>query len=151
MQSFSMLINGELVKGNRPLEVINPATEEVFQRITCADENQFEQAIAAAKAAFPLWQTIDMQTRRNCLNKLADALEEQTQAFAELLTQEQGKPLAESTAEVGFSCAFIRYFAQSELPIETFQDDETAKIELHRKPLGGRCSAVELPINDWQF
>ena len=49
MQSFPMLINGELVQGNRTLNVINPATEEVFQQITCADESQFEQAIAAAK------------------------------------------------------------------------------------------------------
>lgn len=146
MQSFSMLINGELVQGNRPLDIINPATEEVFQRITCADESQFEQAIGAAKAAFPQWQTVDMQTRRDCLNKLADALEEQTNVFAELLTQEQGKPLAESIAEVGFSCAFIRYFAQSELPIETYQDDETAKIELHRKPLG-----VVAGVVPWNF
>ncbi|MEH6709909.1 MAG: aldehyde dehydrogenase family protein [Paraglaciecola polaris] len=146
MQSFSMLINGELVQGNRPLEVINPATEEVFQRVTCADEGQFEQAIAAAKAAFPQWQKTDMQTRKDCLLKLADALEQRTQEFAEILTQEQGKPLAESTAEVGFSCAFIRYFAQSELPVETYQDDATAKVELHRKPLG-----VVAGVVPWNF
>ncbi|GAC05125.1 aldehyde dehydrogenase family protein [Paraglaciecola chathamensis] len=146
MQSFPMLINGELVQGNRTLNVINPATEEVFQQITCADESQFEQAIAAAKGAFAQWQTVDMQTRRDSLNKLADALEAQTGVFAELLTQEQGKPLAESTAEVGFSCAFIRYFAQSELPIETYQDDETSKIELHRKPLG-----VVAGVVPWNF
>ena len=93
MQSFPMLINGELVQGNRSLNVINPATEEVFQQITCADESQFEQAIAAAKGAFAQWQTVDMQTRRDSLNKLADALEAQTGVFAELLTQEQGLSL----------------------------------------------------------
>lgn len=148
MHPFSMLINGELVQGNRTLEVINPATEKVFHRITCADESQFEQTIAAAKTAFPLWQKVDMQTRRDSLTKLADKLEQRSTEFAELLTQEQGKPLAESAAEVAYSCAFIRFFAQSELPVELYQDDETCKIELHRKPLGVVAGVVpwNLPL-----
>ena len=53
MREFKLLINGKLVSGAARLDVINPATEEVLAEAPRADRAQLDEAIAAAKAAFP--------------------------------------------------------------------------------------------------
>jgi hypothetical protein len=57
MRKFKLLINGKLVSGGARLDVINPATEEVLVEAPRADRAQLNEAIAAAKAAFPAWGT----------------------------------------------------------------------------------------------
>ncbi len=53
MRGFKLLINGKFVSGAAKLDVINPATEEVLAEAPRADRAQLNEAIAAAKAAFP--------------------------------------------------------------------------------------------------
>ena len=90
------------------LDVINPATGRVFTTAPRADRAQLEQAVAAAKAAFPAWSTTPLRQRAALLVKLADALEAEQADFARLLTQEQGKPPNEAVWEISFSIAVLR-------------------------------------------
>jgi acyl-CoA reductase-like NAD-dependent aldehyde dehydrogenase len=53
MSDYKLLIDGKLVSGAMALNVVNPATEEVVAVAPRADRAQLEQAVAAAKAAFP--------------------------------------------------------------------------------------------------
>lgn len=53
MEIYKLLIGGALVDGDRPLDVLNPATEQVLATAPCASEAQLDQAVAAAKATFP--------------------------------------------------------------------------------------------------
>jgi Aldehyde dehydrogenase family len=53
MNEFRLLINGRLVEGAGALDVINPATGRVLTTAPRADRAQLEEAVAAAKAAFP--------------------------------------------------------------------------------------------------
>jgi hypothetical protein len=53
MERFSLLIDGEMVAGDQTMKVINPATEEAFADCPRASVDQLNQAVAAAKAAFP--------------------------------------------------------------------------------------------------
>ena len=92
--AYKMLINGKLVDGAKTLDVINPATGDVLAACPRADEAQLNQAVAAAKAAFPAWSAPSFAERRKKLEAIADALEARADEFARLLTQEQGKPLA---------------------------------------------------------
>ncbi len=57
---YRMLINGALVAGDRMLDVINPATEEVFARVPHATEAQLDEAVAAATAAQKAWAKTGM-------------------------------------------------------------------------------------------
>ena len=100
MTEFRMLINGRLVKGAGALDVINPATGRVLTEAPRADRAQLDQAVAAAKAAFPTWSATPLRQRAALLVKLADALEAEQGAFARLLTQEQGKPLPQALWEI---------------------------------------------------
>ena len=56
MSDFKLLINGALVDGDATLDVVNPATEEVFATCARASKGQLDQAVAAAQAAFPAWR-----------------------------------------------------------------------------------------------
>src|SRR5262245_3006169 len=86
---FRLLIGGKLVEGAGTLNVINPATGRVLTTAPRADRGQLEQAVAAAKAAFPSWAATPLRVRGGLLVKLADALEAEQSEFARLLTQER--------------------------------------------------------------
>ncbi len=146
MSDFRLLINGQLVDGVDELEVINPATEQVFARCPRASAAQLDQAVAAAKAAFPSWAAKPIIERRAAIRQFADAIEEQAPALARLLTQEQGKPLPEAEAEIGYSVAFIRQLASHDLPVKLIEDSDTRRVEQHRRPLG-----VVGAIIPWNF
>lgn len=55
MSDYKLLIGGKLVDGAQTMPVINPATEEAFATCPRASKAQLDEAVAAAKAAFPAW------------------------------------------------------------------------------------------------
>src|ERR1700747_1053097 len=75
VSEFRLLIGGKLVEGAGTLDVINPATGRVLTTAPRADRGQLEQAVAAAKAAFPSWAATPLRVRGGLLVRLADALE----------------------------------------------------------------------------
>src|ERR1700722_9135958 len=85
---FRLLINGRVVEGAGALDVINPATGRILATAPRADRAQLDEAVAAAKAAFPIWSATPLRQRAALLIELADALEARQDEFARLLTQE---------------------------------------------------------------
>lgn len=135
-QAYKLLIGGNLVDGDSTMDVINPATEAVFTKAPRASEAQLNDAVAAAKAAFPAWAATPIDERRKVITAIADAVEANYEDFARLLTQEQGKPLQDATGEVLGTVAFMRYFAGLDMPVKVLDDSEGRRVEAHRKPLG---------------
>jgi len=133
---FKLLIDGDLVNGADSLAVINPATGEPFATCARADAAQLERAITAAKRAFPAWRDGGQPQRQELLHKLADAMEARFEDFARLLTQEQGKPLAEAQFEVGGAIAAFRHFGAQVLYPETLLDEPGSLVVEHYAPLG---------------
>lgn len=105
MSDYKLLIGGKLVDGDATMDVINPATEEVLAICPRGSVRQLDEAVAAGKKAFKAWAKTPMAERRACIMKFADAIEARLDEFARLLTQEQGKPLSESTAEIAYTSA----------------------------------------------
>ena len=143
---YSLLINGRLVDGASTFDVINPATEQVLAACPRADLNQLNQAVAAAKAAFPAWSAKPIEERRRLLMKLADALAARSDEIARILTQEQGKPLAMARYELGGAIHMIRTFAAMELPVKILKETKDTRIVMQRTPLG-----VVAAITPWNF
>src|SRR5215475_139230 len=144
--NFKLLIDGMLVEGAGTLDVINPATGRILTAAPRADRAQFDQAVAAAKTAFPTWSATPLRQRAALLVKLAEALEAERGAFARLLTQEQGKPLPHALWEIDWAIGTIRYFATLDLPTEVLKEDATQKVVRQHKPLG-----VVAAITPWNF
>ena len=144
--AYRMLIGGKLVGGNLTLDVINPATGGVLEVAPRADEAQLNQAVAAAKAAFPAWSALSFAERGAALGKIADALEARADEFARLLTQEQGKPIAQATGEVMGAIVGLRTFAAAEVGTKVLRETESERIIEQRNPLG-----VVGAIMPWNF
>jgi len=134
--AFKLLIDGDLVDGADRLAVINPGTGEPFATCARADAAQLERAVAAAKRAFPAWRDGGQPQRQALLHKVADAMEARFEDFARLLTQEQGKPLAEARFELGGAIAAFRHFGAQILQPETLVDEPDSLVVEHYSPLG---------------
>ena len=108
MKDFKLLINGRLTPGASSIDVINPATEEVVAVCPTASEAQLNEAVAAAKAAFPAWSKRPLKERAALLNKLADALMARQEEFARLLTQE--RPVLDTPIDIGVDTRRLHFF-----------------------------------------
>lgn len=138
MSEYNLIINGRHHSTADSFAVTNPSTGEVISQAPNATEVDLDAAVAAANEAFKSWsKTPDADLQQACL-AVAAKLEEHAEELAQLLTQEQGKPLngMGSRFELGGTQAWAGYTASLSLPVQTLQDNEEGKVELHRKPVG---------------
>jgi acyl-CoA reductase-like NAD-dependent aldehyde dehydrogenase len=119
----ALTLGGETIETDEVFDVVNPATGDVFAQAPVAGAQHVELAVAAAQAAFDTWRRDD-GARRGALLAAADAIDAASDRLSTLLTAEQGQPLAAATSEVGATTAWLRYYANLELPREVVQDDD---------------------------
>lgn len=143
----SMLINGIQVTGDGEVfSVINPATKDAICQCNMASVDQLDQAVAAARAAYPTWRQTPDAERSRLLHQIADRLEANADELARIIVQEQGKPLALAQMEVGAAAGWTRYNADLEIPEQVFEDSDSKRVIGHRKPLG-----VVASITPWNW
>ena len=114
-----LFIGGEWrdAEGGRTLDVHNPATEEVLASVADASVADGEAALAAAAAAQADWAKTAPRDRSEMLRSAFELLTERADYFAELMTLEMGKPLAEAKGEVTYGSEFFRWFAEEAVRI----------------------------------
>jgi acyl-CoA reductase-like NAD-dependent aldehyde dehydrogenase len=144
----AMLIGGEwrAATSSEELEVVNPATEETVASVPAGDVADVELAVAMAKRAFPEWAKTDTEKRAHILAKAADLIEEHAKELAQVLTSEQGKPVAEARGEVTHLAHGVRYYAEAATKVTgTYQDLPSAFGpafgQVIRRPMGV-CAAI---------
>lgn len=144
-----MLIGGKLVgkdKKKSRINVINPATEKSFATVPKGTRKDINNAVKAAKKAFPSWAATPIAKRQAIVNKMADVLSGNAEMLARLMTKEQGKPMPESMGEMEWSEGYLRHYATLKPKGRTIQNDADFKIEVRRVPLG-----VVAGICPWNF
>ncbi|GAA6210224.1 aldehyde dehydrogenase family protein [Cognatishimia sp. WU-CL00825] len=145
---FQMIVDGKSVPSGSEFVVHNPATGQVVGHAPEASLQNLNDAVAAANKAFLTWRALPDVDRQGALVAIADKLDAHAEELAQLLTQEQGKPLGGmgSRWEVEKMATWARFTAKMSLPVEVIQDNEAGRVELHRKPLG-----VVGSITPWNF
>lgn len=146
-KQFKLLIGSSLIDGAAgSFDVINPATGKAFAACPKASKSQLDDAVSAAKAAFPSWAAMDASERGALLGRLADALEARAGEFASLLTMEQGKPTDQAMGEI-IGCTFVMRAFVDKHPAPTVLRDQGGNTVIeHRTPLG-----VIAAITPWNF
>jgi acyl-CoA reductase-like NAD-dependent aldehyde dehydrogenase len=144
--TFHLLIDGKAVDGASTFDVINPATGEAFAKCPKADMAQLNQAVAAAKKAFPAWSKRPIDERAGMVQKISEALEARMEEFARLLSTEQGKPLDQARYEMFGAIFTLRAFAAMRPETKVLKDEGGNKVFEHRTPLG-----VVASITPWNF
>src|SRR6185295_3923417 len=92
--------------------VVNPANGSGIAEVPYASKADLDEAIAAADRAFPEWRSTDVEKRGAILHKAAALLRERADHIGAILTQEQGKILAEAKAEVMGSAQLFDWYAE---------------------------------------
>jgi malonate-semialdehyde dehydrogenase (acetylating)/methylmalonate-semialdehyde dehydrogenase len=104
------LIQGQLVSAKgRIHDIYNPATGNVIGQVTMADKSIVEQAVAAAKAAFPGWSATSPLRRARILFKFKALLEDNIDELAKIVNQEHGKTLADARGSIQRGIDVVEY------------------------------------------
>ena len=116
MAAHKMFINGEWTEGTsgKVIEVINPATGEVFANVHESSLEDVRTAIAAANNSFYVtreWRDLDSQQRGNVLLKIADLIEKNAGEIAKIEAMDNGKPLREAEGDIDDGLHTFRYYA----------------------------------------
>ncbi len=146
---YCLLINGQLVKAAAQLDVINPASGVVFAHCPAAGAPHLDDAVAAARAAFPAWRALGFAERATYIEQCAAALLAHREPLARLLTQEQGKPLAQSLDEISRAASLSVGMTKIRIEPQVLVDDAERHIELRYVPLGvaGIITPWNAPVN----
>lgn len=96
----------------RSIDVRNPATGQVIGQVAHASRADLDLALAAAQKGFDAWRRTPAQERAAVMRRAAGLLRERADRIAALLTQEQGKPLAEARVETLSAVGIIEWFAE---------------------------------------
>jgi acyl-CoA reductase-like NAD-dependent aldehyde dehydrogenase len=93
------------------VEVINPATEEVIERIESATAEDTDAAVDRARAAFQSWRDVEPSDRAQLLRRLAEALDAEREKLVRLESQNVGKPIASAQGEIDMVIETFGYYA----------------------------------------
>jgi aminomuconate-semialdehyde/2-hydroxymuconate-6-semialdehyde dehydrogenase len=146
-------INGEFVppRSGAYFDDINPATAEVIAAIPDSDERDVDDAVRAAKAAFPSWSRKPAAERSNLLLKLADVIEKNLDELARTESIDNGKTISLAMRlDIPRAVANFRFFATAILhqSSDAHLMDAAALNYTLRQPLGvvGLISPWNLPL-----
>ena len=144
------LINGQWVAGSAYTPNVNPSnTADVIGEYTQASAAQLNDAVAAARAAFPAWSTSGIQARSDALDKIGNEILARREELGTLLSREEGKTKPEGIGEAARAGYIFKFFAGECLRLagETLPSVRPGiGVEITREPLG----VVGL-ITPWNF
>ncbi|KAJ5703236.1 hypothetical protein N7488_010784 [Penicillium malachiteum] len=144
--NYVQIINGVSHSTEFTRHGLNPATLEVLPEVPVATPEDLDKAVAAGKAAFKLWSAWAYEDRKTAVLAYADAIEQYSDQFRDLLITEQGKPISQATLETSNAINWIRGMASLPLMEDVIEDDETRTVITRHVPLG-----VVGAIVPWNF
>jgi succinate-semialdehyde dehydrogenase/glutarate-semialdehyde dehydrogenase len=142
------LIGGQWT-GEPVTPVYNPATGVAIGRVPNLGGVETRQAIEAAHRAFPAWSGLLAKERAVILKRWCELLLAHAEEIAQIMTAEQGKPLAESRGEVAYGASFVEFYAEEAKRVygETIPTHKKGgRIIVHKQPVG-----VIGAITPWNF
>ena len=143
---FTMTIGANQTSSPSTLQIVNPATEEVFAQAPDASLQDLNAAVSAAREAFPSWRRRPHSERQALVTSLGLKLQEHVDEFKLLLTLEQGKSLYWSGLEIAGSAMWLQMVAQQDNPVTINESTSDRQSETRYVPLG-----VVGAIVPWNF
>jgi succinate-semialdehyde dehydrogenase/glutarate-semialdehyde dehydrogenase len=142
-------VDGEWIGGARTFAVRNPASGAQLATVPDLGVEETRRAIDAAERAWPAWRAKTAKERAAILRKWFELMMANQEDLAQILTAEQGKPLAEARGEIAYGASFIEWFAEEGKRaygevIPTHQADR--RVLVIKQPIG-----VSAMITPWNF
>jgi len=149
-KSYQNYIGGTWVDGSGEVENINPSdTRDVIGLFAQGSSAQVDQAVTAAAEAQSVWNSYGLERRQAVLQAIGEELMARSAELGELLSREEGKPLAEGKGEIYRAGQFFTYYA-AECLRQLGQNADSVRpnieIDVRREPVG-----VIAVISPWNF
>lgn len=146
-----ILIGGEWLDGadGDRIEVRDPATGDMVESVSAGSPSDASRACDAAAEAQPKWAAEAPRTRSDILRGCHQILLDHTDELADLITSENGKPLADARGEVAYSAEFFRWNSEEAVRIHGSlgtTPSGSARILVRHPPVG-----VVVMITPWNF
>jgi acyl-CoA reductase-like NAD-dependent aldehyde dehydrogenase len=143
---YTMTIGGEAVRGAATIDVVNPATGQVFAAAPDCGRDQLDAAVAAARKAFKTWRKVPIEERQALVRKAGETLLAHAEELGRLFTQEQGRPVDAARQEIQGAGGWLQAVSKMTPPVHVSEDSATQFIETRYVPLGVVCA-----IAPWNF
>jgi len=149
-KSYQNYIGGTWVDGSGEVENLNPSdTRDVIGLFAQGSSAQVDQAVTAAAEAQSVWNSYGLERRQAVLQAIGEELMARSAELGELLSREEGKPLAEGKGEIYRAGQFFTYYA-AECLRQLGQNADSVRpnieIDVRREPVG-----VIAVISPWNF
>lgn len=150
MHHVQQLINGHFTqsKTDEWIDLTDPATQEVIAKVPQTTDDEINQAVAAAQAAFQTWRKTPITTRARIFLTYQALIREHMDELAEILTAEQGKTIADARGDVFRGLEVVEHAAGiANLQIGDFVENVASGVDTYSiwQPLGV-CAGIT-PFN----
>ena len=150
MHHVQQLINGQFTKSTTSewIDITDPATQEVIAKVPQTTDDEINQAVAAAKAAFQTWRKTPITTRARIFLTYQTLIREHMDELAEILTAEQGKTIADARGDVFRGLEVVEHAAGiANLQIGDYVENVASGVDTYSvwQPLGV-CAGIT-PFN----
>jgi aldehyde dehydrogenase len=133
---------------NDQIETINPATGESIRSYNAMGPEEIKHIANDARNAFPKWRNVDLSERAVYMRKLGRIMRKNKDQYAKLITEEMGKPIRQSIAEIE-KCAWVcDYYSEH---AEAFLRDELVPTEFRKSFVSFEPLGVIACIMPWNF
>src|SRR5215212_4870475 len=130
------------------IETINPSTGRVIATYKSMSTEEISQRTKNARIAFEIWRKIDISERCTYMQRLGRVMKKNKEDYAKLITEEMGKPIRQSLAEIE-KCAWVcDYYSEH---AESFLRDELIPTEFRKSFVSFEPLGVIACIMPWNF
>ena len=144
-----LFINGQWLKTDKTITVTNPFDNSAIAQVTICTKQHSLEAISSAQNAFESWRKLSAKQRSNLLYKWYELILENQKDLAQIITYEQGKPMAEALGEIIYGASYVQWFAEGAKRIDGDiipPPNNDQRISCIKQPIG-----VVACITPWNF
>ena len=130
------------------ISTINPATGQIIQSYEGTDIEQISYIVSNARTAFEMWKKKDLVERCDYIRNLAKVLNKNRDRYAKVITQEMGKPITQSYAEIEKCIWLCEYYCEY---AESFLRDQIIPTEFRKSFVSFEPLGIVVGIMPWNF
>lgn len=130
------------------IKSINPYNQEIVYEVAEFDRKEVENAIDKADAQYKIWKEIPFSERSVLMKAVGQELRKNSKEYAEVITQEMGKPITQSLAEVEKCAALCDYYAEN---APNMLADKIIETEAHKSYVSYEPIGIVLAIMPWNY
>jgi acyl-CoA reductase-like NAD-dependent aldehyde dehydrogenase len=130
------------------IKTINPATGEEINSYSVMETEEIKRITSYGRSAFTKWKSVDLSERALYMRKLGRVMRRNKDQYAKIITEEMGKPIRQSIAEIEKCTWVCDYYSEH---AETFLRDELVPTEFRKSFISFEPLGVIACIMPWNF